>query len=92
MQARPDRHTELGDCRDDCVGGAAARGDEADLKLRENIPDLALIDWMIPGMSGIELIRRLRRPLRRSVQSTAISTRDWPNCEHADPRPPTREH
>ncbi len=38
----------------------AGRGDEADLRLREDPPDLAVIDWMLPGLSGIELIRRLR--------------------------------
>src|SRR5688572_16686680 len=39
---------------------AALRGDEAELKLRETIPDLLLLDWMLPGVSGIELCRRLR--------------------------------
>ncbi len=39
---------------------ACARGDEADLRLKESPPDLAIIDWMLPGLSGIELIRRLR--------------------------------
>ncbi len=38
----------------------AARGDEAELKLRETTPDLLLLDWMLPGLSGIELCRRLR--------------------------------
>jgi two-component system phosphate regulon response regulator PhoB len=38
----------------------AARGDEADLRLREELPDLILLDWMLPGLSGIELCRRLR--------------------------------
>src|SRR3954467_12345634 len=38
----------------------AARGDEAELKLRENAPDLVVLDWMLPGISGIELCRRLR--------------------------------
>jgi len=37
-----------------------ARGDEADLRLREDVPDLAILDWMLPGLSGIELTRRLR--------------------------------
>jgi len=37
-----------------------ARGDEADLRLREAIPDLVILDWMLPGVSGIELCRRLR--------------------------------
>jgi len=39
---------------------SAARGDEAELKLRESIPDLVVLDWMLPGVSGIELCRRLR--------------------------------
>jgi two-component system phosphate regulon response regulator PhoB len=39
---------------------AASRGDEADIKLRETVPDLVILDWMLPGLSGIELCRRLR--------------------------------
>ncbi|GJD51338.1 Phosphate regulon transcriptional regulatory protein PhoB [Methylobacterium crusticola] len=39
---------------------AVARGDEADLRLREQVPDLVLLDWMLPGLSGIELCRRIR--------------------------------
>lgn len=38
----------------------SGRGDDAELKLRETIPDLLLLDWMLPGVSGIELCRRLR--------------------------------
>jgi two-component system phosphate regulon response regulator PhoB len=38
----------------------AGRGDDADLRLKESIPDLVVIDWMLPGLSGIELVRRLR--------------------------------
>jgi two-component system phosphate regulon response regulator PhoB len=38
-----------------------ARGDEAELRLRELVPDLLLLDWMLPGLSGIELCRRLRQ-------------------------------
>ena len=37
-----------------------ARGDEADLRLIENPPDLAILDWMLPGLAGIEICRRLR--------------------------------
>jgi two-component system phosphate regulon response regulator PhoB len=36
------------------------RGDEAEARLRETVPDLLLLDWMLPGLSGIELCRRLR--------------------------------
>jgi two-component system, OmpR family, phosphate regulon response regulator PhoB len=37
-----------------------ARGDEAEIRLSENPPDLVVLDWMLPGLSGIELCRRLR--------------------------------
>ena len=37
-----------------------ARGDEADSRLKENVPDLIILDWMLPGLSGIEICRRLR--------------------------------
>jgi two-component system, OmpR family, phosphate regulon response regulator PhoB len=38
----------------------AARGDEAEIRLKESPPDLIVLDWMLPGTSGIELCRRLR--------------------------------
>jgi len=37
------------------------RGDEAELRLREAVPDLLVLDWMVPAVSGIELCRRLRQ-------------------------------
>ncbi|HEY4773215.1 MAG TPA: phosphate regulon transcriptional regulator PhoB [Xanthobacteraceae bacterium] len=53
-----------------------ARGDEADLRLKENPPDLAVIDWMLPGLSGIELIRRLRaRPETRQLPVIMLTAR-----------------
>jgi two-component system phosphate regulon response regulator PhoB len=36
------------------------RGDEAELLLAENAPDLVILDWMLPGVSGLEICRRLR--------------------------------
>jgi two-component system phosphate regulon response regulator PhoB len=38
-----------------------ADGEEAMLLASENPPDLVLLDWMIEGLSGIEVCRRLRR-------------------------------
>lgn len=32
--------------------------------VRDSLPDLVLLDWMLPGMSGIELARVLRREER----------------------------
>ena len=36
-------------------------GEEALLLAAETVPDLVLLDWMIEGVSGIEVCRRLRR-------------------------------
>lgn len=36
-------------------------GEEALLLAREGTPDLVLLDWMVEGLSGIEVCRRLRR-------------------------------
>ncbi len=38
----------------------ARRGDEAEVAISEEPPDLIILDWMLPGLSGIELCRRLR--------------------------------
>lgn len=35
-------------------------GEEALIKIDENPPDLVILDWMLPKISGIELCRRLR--------------------------------
>jgi two-component system phosphate regulon response regulator PhoB len=34
--------------------------EQAQLLMRETIPDLIVLDWMLPGMSGIEFARRLK--------------------------------
>ena len=39
---------------------SVARGDEAEIRMREQMPDIVLLDWMLPGLSGIELCRRIR--------------------------------
>ncbi len=39
----------------------ATAGEEALLQIAEAPPDLVLLDWMLPEVSGIEICRRLRR-------------------------------
>jgi two-component system phosphate regulon response regulator PhoB len=39
----------------------AADGQEALLRVAEARPDLILLDWMLPALSGIEVCRQLRR-------------------------------
>ena len=53
-----------------------ARGDDADTRLREGAPDLAVLDWMLPGLSGIELCRRLRaRPETKALPIIMLTAR-----------------
>src|ERR687897_116422 len=54
----------------------ASRGDEGDVKLKESAPDLVVLDWMLPGLSGIELCRRLRaRPETRQLPIIMLTAR-----------------
>jgi len=39
----------------------AADGEEAQMLIAEDRFDLLIVDWMLPGISGLELCRRLRR-------------------------------
>ncbi|MEA2952247.1 MAG: two-component system, OmpR family, phosphate regulon response regulator PhoB [Alphaproteobacteria bacterium] len=53
-----------------------ARGDEADTRLKERTPDLVVLDWMLPGLSGIELCRRLRaRPETKALPIIMLTAR-----------------
>ena len=41
--------------------GQAYDGEEAVTMIEERAPDLVLLDWMLPQLSGLEVCRRLRR-------------------------------
>jgi two-component system phosphate regulon response regulator PhoB len=52
------------------------RGDDADTRLKERVPDLVVLDWMLPGLSGIELCRRLRaRPETKQLPIIMLTAR-----------------
>jgi two-component system phosphate regulon response regulator PhoB len=56
---------------------SVARGDEAELRLAENAPDLLILDWMLPGLSGIEICRRLRaRETTRTLPVIMVTARN----------------
>ena len=38
----------------------AASAEEAEAAIREELPDVLIVDWMLPGESGVALARRLR--------------------------------
>lgn len=59
----------------------ARTGEEAEVIVAEERPDLVILDWMLPGVSGIEICRRLRaRPETRSIPIIMLTAR----AEEAD--------
>ncbi len=38
----------------------AASAEEAEVAIRQELPDVLILDWMLPGESGLSLARRLR--------------------------------
>ena len=54
----------------------AADAEEALLAVEENRPDSVILDWMLPGVSGIELCRQLRaRPATREIPVIMLTAR-----------------
>jgi len=54
----------------------ADNGEDAMLLIAESAPDLILLDWMMPHVSGIEVCRRLRaRPETRGIPIIMLSAR-----------------
>jgi len=54
----------------------AASGDEAMLLVDEDNPDIIVLDWMMPNLSGIEVCRRLKtRPDTRAIPIIMLSAR-----------------
>ncbi|MBT8455780.1 MAG: phosphate regulon transcriptional regulator PhoB [Alphaproteobacteria bacterium] len=56
--------------------GRAESGDEALLLLEEASPDVIVLDWMLPGVSGIEVCRQVKsRTDTRSIPVIMLSAR-----------------
>jgi len=54
----------------------AADARAAQTMIVERVPDLILLDWMLPGMSGLDLARRLRKEdLTRDVPIIMLTAR-----------------
>jgi two-component system phosphate regulon response regulator PhoB len=54
----------------------AGDGEEALIQIDERLPDLVVLDWMLPKVSGIEVCRRLRsRPETRNVPIIILTAR-----------------
>ena len=62
--------------REDYQVESTADGEDALLLARESPPDLIILDWMIEGVSGIEVCRRLRRlPATANVPIIMLTAR-----------------
>ena len=56
--------------------GLAGDGEEALIQIDEQAPDLVVLDWMLPKVSGIEICRRLKtRADTRSLPIIMLSAR-----------------
>jgi two-component system phosphate regulon response regulator PhoB len=54
----------------------AGNGEEALMLIEESPPDVIVLDWMLPNVSGIEVCRRLKmRPETRGVPIIMLSAR-----------------
>ncbi|MCE5180721.1 MAG: phosphate regulon transcriptional regulator PhoB [Betaproteobacteria bacterium] len=54
----------------------AASAEQALAMVRETLPDMILLDWMLPGISGVELARRLKADARtRDVPIIMLTAR-----------------
>lgn len=54
----------------------ASDGEEAMMIVAENPPDLIILDWMMPNLSGIEMCRRLKiRPETQAIPVIMLSAR-----------------
>ena len=56
--------------------GVASDGEEALMMIDEQAPDLVVLDWMLPKVSGVEVCRRLRsRPEIRNLPIIMLTAR-----------------
>ncbi len=54
----------------------AVDGQEALTRIAEAVPDIVLLDWMLPAMSGIEVCRQIRRrPATRDLPVIMVTAR-----------------
>jgi two-component system phosphate regulon response regulator PhoB len=54
----------------------AANGKDAQMRVGERLPDIVLMDWMLPDISGIELVRQFKRDeLTRGIPIIMLTAR-----------------
>jgi CheY-like chemotaxis protein len=75
-----------------CLVVTVKNGEEAIAACRDAAPELAVIDLVLPGMDGWELIDRLRSELPSCAiaVTSVLDARSYPPSEGALPKPFTR--
>lgn len=62
--------------REDFDVTIASDGEEALVKVDESVPDIVILDWMVPKISGLEVCRRLRlKPETANVPVIMLTAR-----------------
>gem|GEM_PF-5690533 len=62
--------------KENCRVELCADGEEAMIRIDEKLPDLIILDWMLPSVSGIEVCRRLRqRSITRNLPIIMLTAR-----------------
>lgn len=62
--------------REDFEVALASDGEEALMKIDESLPDIVILDWMLPKVSGIEVCRRLRlKPETKNIPVIMLTAR-----------------
>ncbi len=60
----------------DMLPSTAGDAGDAQIAIADAIPDLILLDWMLPGISGMDLARRLRKDdLTRTIPIIMLTAR-----------------
>lgn len=60
--------------------GGAADVSEADQQLSQRSPDLIILDWMLPGISGVDFAKRVRRnPATKDIPIIMLTARSEEN-------------
>jgi CheY-like chemotaxis protein len=74
-----------------CTVQVAATAEEAIASYRDVVPDLAIIDLVLPGMDGWELADRMRKCLPQCPQAitSVLNVEDFPPSEAFLPKPVT---
>jgi CheY-like chemotaxis protein len=75
-----------------CQVVAVQNAEDAIASYLAHTPDVVIIDLLLPGMNGWELVRRLRqdRPDCAIVVTSVLDASDYPEAEAILPKPFTR--